>query len=277
MDFDFELILVLLTFVTGILWLLDILILAPRRKKRVALAKADGEALSEEDEQKLLKLPAVSDFSRSLFPIFLIVMLFRSFVYEPFRIPSGSLEPTLLIGDFILVNKFDYGLRLPVAHTKILPLDEPELGDIMVFRWPENPRIDYIKRVVGVPGDEISYINKELIINGKPATQTFDGYAFENAEVDAPTRPVVVKEEDLMGVKHKIYIRPDVPADNFRGVVVPEGHYFVMGDNRDDSNDSRYWGFVPEENIVGKAVLVWMSWDSVSHKVRFDRIGKAIN
>lgn len=257
---DFEFFLVFCTFLTGIVWLADLLFLAKRRQ-------ANSTAKTKPRE------PWYVDYSRSLFPIFLIVMLFRSFIYEPFRIPSPSLEPTLLTGDFILVNKYDYGVRLPVLHNKVWENKSPKRGDIVVFRWPVNPKIDYIKRVIGVPGDRISYIDKELWINGKPAKQEFEGFVSNGDD----TRTIVLKDEDLIGIDHQIYQRPTVPSKNFFDVVVPPGKYFVMGDNRDDSSDSRVWGFVPEENLVGKAVLVWMSWDGKDKSVRFDRIGQSIH
>ena len=201
----------------------------------------------------------------------LIVLLLRSFVVEPFRIPSGSMMPTLLVGDFILVNKFAYGIRLPVLDTKIIEVSKPERGDVVVFRYPENPSIDYIKRVVGLPGDRIGYYNKQLFINDIPVPQTgWETYVGEGA--GSAMTGAKVRVEKLGQVTHKILI------DTSRGTVegkfiVPEGHYFMMGDNRDNSNDSRYWGYVPEENLVGKAFMIWMSWDG---GINFGRIGDDI-
>lgn len=260
---DFELILFVCTVVTGVMWLFDI---SWWRRHRTPVKKDDGSE----------KLPWYIDYSRSLFPIFLIVLLIRSFLYEPFRIPSGSLEPTLLVGDFIMVNKYDYGVRLPVWHKKIVELGEPKRGDIMVFRWPRDPHIDYIKRVIGVPGDKISYISKVLYVNGKKAPQQFTELV-ESADADGQPWEVKQLKENLFGVDHGIYQRSIVPADNFYNTQVPDGSYFVMGDNRDDSYDSRYWGFVPEENIIGKASIVWLSWDKSNHWFRFNRLGKKIN
>lgn len=258
---DFELILFLCTLVTGIGYLVDVFWWRRRLTKE---QKSDPE----------LKLPWAIDYSRSLFPIFLIVLLLRSFLYEPFRIPTGSLEPTLLVGDFILVNKYDYGLRLPVWHKKIAKVTEPKRGDIMVFRYPDNPHVDYIKRVIGLPGDEVAYINKVLYVNGEKAPQEF--IKFEtNAESRCLTK-VEKLEEDFMGIKHGIYQCPTAPDGNFT-YTVPDNQYFVMGDNRDDSADSRSWGTVPDENIIGKASIVWLSWDSNKHWFRWNRFGKNIN
>ncbi len=260
---DFELILFVCTVVTGIVWLFDLLWW--RRRNETAAQKEGDE-----------KLPWHIDYARSLFPIFLIVIVIRSFLYEPFRIPSGSLEPTLLVGDFIMVNKYHYGLRLPVWHKKILEVKEPHRGDIMVFRMPLDPKIDYIKRVIGIPGDSVSYINKVLYVNGEKAPQQFVDLA-EDSDHKGQSWQVKQLKEDFLGVTHGIYQRPIVPPDNFYNREVPEGKYFVMGDNRDDSYDSRYWGFVPEENIIGKASFIWMSWDNLKHWIRFDRLGEKIN
>lgn len=263
MNFNFELILFYATVITGIIALFDVLFLAPGRRKR--------------DTQKL---PIIIDYARSFFPVLLIVFVLRSFLFEPFRIPSGSLEPTLLMGDFILVNKFGYGIRLPVVHKKIINTGEIKRGDIVVFRWPPNPSVDFIKRVIGLPGDHISYVNKELFVNGVKVPQTFvqDSMALDQNGSEWQAKE---NQEDLLGVKHNIYINPQRHAYDIKDIVVPEGMYFMMGDNRDDSADSRYWGYVPDKNIVGKAVLVWMSWDKakmsyVNPGVRWNRLGTMI-
>jgi signal peptidase I len=213
------------------------------------------------------KLPTTVEYARSFFPIFLIVLLLRAFLVEPFRIPSGSMMPTLLVGDFILVNKFTYGLRLPVTKTKLVDLGEPERGDIVVFRWPVNPRLDYIKRVVGLPGDRVRYQNKTLFINGEPAPiEPIGQYRPEGSGMRALGS--VEGRETLGDREHSVLVNPLAPDFNpscdflgYREVSVPEGHYLMVGDNRDDSNDGRCWGFVPEENLVGKAFFVWLSWD----------------
>ena len=226
------------------------------------------------------KLPTTIEYARSFFPIFLIVLLLRAFLVEPFRIPSGSMMPTLLVGDFILVNKFTYGIRMPVTKTKLIEIGEPDRGDIVVFRWPVNPRLDYIKRVVGLPGDRIRYQNKKLFINGKPMRIEIDGqYQPEGSGMRA--LGFVEGREQLGDVEHDVLINPIAadfsPSCRFLGhreVTVPEGHYLMVGDNRDDSNDGRCWGFVPEENLVGKAFFVWLSWDwQRSGFLALDRIG----
>ena len=263
MNFNFELILFYATLITGLISLFDILFLAPRRKRK-------------QTKTGQVKLPIIVDYARSFFPVLLIVFLLRSFLYEPFRIPSGSLEPTLLTGDFILVNKYDYGVRLPVIHKKLMGSGEPKRGDIMVFRWPANPSIDFIKRVIGLPGDHISYVNKELTVNGQKISQAF----LQNSKTlddRGGEWQAIEKQEDLLGIKHHIYIDPAKSSRDYQDIVVPDDMYFVMGDNRDDSADSRYWGFVPEKNIVGKAVLVWMSWDNSKTRVRWNRIGTLIH
>jgi len=268
MYFDFPTILVALTLFTGLVWLLDLMFL---RRKRLP---AGGEEPKE---------PMLVELSRSFFPVFLVVVLLRSFVIEPFRIPSGSMMPTLLIGDFILVNKFAYGLRLPVLETKVLDLGEPEQGDVVVFRFPENPRLDYIKRVVAVPGDEVYYRNKTILVNGKPMGQSPVGI-YQGAGAGERFSGHLVGSELLGKVEHKIMMHPMAPDLNpgcrvlqEGPVKVPEGHYFVMGDNRDNSNDSRCWGFVPESHLRGRAMAIWMNWDSQrAGIVDWSRIGQVI-
>lgn len=263
MNVDFEFILFLSVVITGVIALIDMLFFATKRKE-----KARGRDV---------QLPVLVDYSRSFFPILLLVFLFRSFLFEPFRIPTGSLEPTLLVGDFIVVNKYRYGLRLPVLHKKIFALDEPKRGDIITFRYPLDPAINYIKRVVGVPGDRISYINKELYVNGEKIEQTPINGVTTSSDQSGGATDVIEKRENLLGVKHNIFIRNDKWNEDFHDVVVPEGNYFAMGDNRDDSLDSRYWGFVPEENIVGQAILIWASFDWNHYSVRWKRIGTWIH
>jgi signal peptidase I len=254
MNFDFALILVVATLVTGLLWLLDALAFAPRRKARVEEAqhKAGGE-LPDEAARELLRPSGWADLSRSMFPVLALVLILRSFLFEPFQIPSGSMLPTLKVGDYILVNKFHYGLRLPVLNTKFLPLATPERGDVVVFKYPEQPSINYIKRVVGLPGDVVTYRDKVIYINGEPQAQTL------LAQLPPRNPEQLLIRETLGDVEHEIYRDVGRPTLNARWTV-PEGHYFVMGDNRDNSNDSRYWGFVPDELLVGRAVAVWMHW-----------------
>lgn len=250
---NFALILVLLSFISGFIYFLDLVFWAKKRSP----------------DQKPGR---IIEYSRSFFPVFFIVLLLRSFLVEPFRIPSGSLEPTLLVGDFVAVNKFAYGLKLPVLEKKIVSIANPKTGEIAVFRWPPDPIYDYIKRVIGVPGDKISYHNKILTINGKEAPHTFIEYTMDESSGKAVAR----YKENLNGVVHDIFIRADVPAVDF-DVVVPEGSYFMMGDNRDDSADSRYWGFVQENYLRGKAFLVWMSWNGKADNLRWSKIGRFIH
>ena len=269
MNFDLPTLLVLATAITGLIWLADAVLLAPRRKER---AGAEGP-----------REPVLVEYSRSFFPVLLAVLVLRSFLAEPFRIPSGSMMPSLLVGDFILVNKFTYGLRLPVTDTKILALGEPARGDVVVFRYPLQRGVDYIKRVVGVPGDQIAYKSKTLFVNGKPMTVSPAGiYQGEGGGARESGKPQF--EEDLTGVSHLVLINPIVPdfGPDCRvlasgPITVPAGHYFVMGDNRDNSNDSRCWGLVPERNLVGKAFIIWFSWDwERPGFVAWERIGNAI-
>lgn len=250
---NFALLLVILTVFSGIVYLLDVLFWAKKRKA--------GQ-----------KPGRIVEYSRSFFSVFLIVLILRSFLMEPFRIPSGSLEPTLLVGDFLAVNKFAYGLRLPVWEKKVVSIGNPVTGDIVVFRWPPDPSFDYIKRAIGLPGDKVSYHNKVLTINGVEMKQTFVKYTID----ESSGRPVAQYRENLNGVVHDIFIRTDVPAVDFE-VTVPVAQYFMMGDNRDDSADSRYWGFVPDENLRGKAFLLWMSWNGKTNSFRWSRIGTFIH
>ncbi|SDI78759.1 signal peptidase I [Billgrantia gudaonensis] len=253
---DFSLLLVVAVAVTGVIWGLDLVWWRPARQRRLDSAGVGTtEGLGEAAREKALKEPWPVDYARSFFPVLLVVLLLRSFLVEPFQIPSGSMRPTLEVGDFILVNKFAYGLRLPVVNTEIIEIGEPERGDVMVFRFPEEPSVNFIKRVVGLPGDVVRYEEKQLFINGEPVAKEL----LDAAPAGEPGEWLL--EEQLGEVSHRIYNNPRDPGPRVREVEVPEGHYFTMGDNRDHSNDSRYWGFVPEENIVGRAFAVWMHWD----------------
>jgi len=277
MNFDFPAIMVTATFITGAIWALDALLWAPKRRLAASnpaqAAPSPGMPLDEAHDA-VFKEPVVVEYARSLFPVILAVLLLRSFVVEPFRIPSGSMMPTLLTGDFILVNKFAYGLRLPVLDTKVIPVGEPQRGDVVVFRYPKDPSVDYIKRVVGLPGDRIGYFNKQIYVNGVPVRQdgwqTYIGEGASSAMTGAK-----IRTEYLGKAVHKILIEPTRPGIEGE-YVVPEGHYFMMGDNRDNSNDGRYWGFVPEENLVGKAFFIWMSWDGEAGGLMWKRIGDGI-
>lgn len=277
MDIDFSLLLLVLVAVSGALWLIDALFLARPRRQRVesfvrktGLTEEDIERFREEEapleprKQQLLRQaadlerePVAVEYAKSFFPVLFAVLVIRSFLFEPFQIPTGSMIPTLNVGDFIVVNKYAYGVRLPVVGTKIIDVGEPQRGDIMVFIPPHDSSY-YIKRVVGLPGDHVRYEDKVVYINGEPVEQEFVAFLREN------TPPVYYLKEDLGGVEHDIYVAP-VPrylGSGYwlkpEGSIVPEGHYFMMGDNRDNSEDSRSWGPVSEDNIVGKAVAVWM-------------------
>jgi signal peptidase I len=258
MDINFPLLLVLAVFITGLIALFDRLVLLPKRKMAVESYKSTAGSAPDQDAiEKLEREPSVVETSKSIFPVLALVLILRSFLFEPFQIPSGSMIPTLQVGDFILVNKYDYGLRLPVIGTKILPVSDPQRGDVMVFKEPQNPNINFIKRVIGVPGDEIRYVNKRLTINGKQVPEKYV------AELRNEGGPYKLFEETIDGKAHEI--RKDLGIRSLRAEGtwrVPEGHYFMMGDNRDRSNDSRYWGMVPEKNIVGKAFYIWMHWPS---------------
>jgi len=254
--FDFEVLLVGFVFLSGFIWLLDILFWKKHRE-----VNADD--------------PLAVEYAKSFFPVLLVVMLLRSFIMEPFRIPSGSMMPTLLVGDFILVNKYEYGVRLPVIHTKLTKGSDLKRGDVAVFRFPKDPSLDFIKRVIGLPGDHIGYYNKKLTINGKPVEIKYD-HVYEGQGTGSQNMAGGEVYNATMGdVTHTYMIDPQIERTVNGGITVPEGHYFVMGDNRDHSNDSRYWGFVPDENLVGKAFMVWMHWDWSDQGDGFDfsRVG----
>lgn len=294
---NFALLLFVLTTVTFLYWLAEHFKFQPERERAAArlaeqdqarraqlatqgISQVDGNV--EEARTRLLMQPWWLDWTAGLFPVICIVFLMRSFLFEPFKIPSGSMIPTLLVGDLILVNKFHYGIRLPVINKKIIDNHDPERGDVIVFRYPVDTSIDYIKRVVAVPGDEVAYLNKKLSINGKPVEQTPLAEFYDEDSM----RYALQFSEKLGKVEHRILVDKDRPPyipepavtsfpfrDQCRysgeGVVckVPPGHFFAMGDNRDNSQDSRFWGFVPNENIVGKAFVVWMNFSN------FKRIG----
>jgi len=269
MKFDFPSFLVLACLVTGGIWLVDAVLFA-RRRKRTLAARMVGSAYATDAPADGYKEPVIVEYARSFFPVILIVLLLRSFLVEPFRIPSGSMMPTLLVGDFILVNKFTYGLRWPVLNRKFAEFGAPKRGDVVVFRFPQEPSTDYIKRVVGIPGDELQYRAKTLYVNGEPVAQTPAG-AYLGVGAGADMTDTDLRLEDLTGHEHRILVDPRAPdyrCPPFSALAtgewleVPKGSYFVMGDNRDNSNDSRCWGFVPEKNLVGKAVMIWMSWDT---------------
>ena len=295
---NFSLLLLVLTLVTLGYWLAERLVFKPARESaaraleaqdaqrradlgRRGIVKVDGDLA--EGRSRLLMQPWWLDWTAGLFPVILIVFLLRSFLFEPFKIPSGSMIPTLLVGDLILVNKFDYGVRLPVINKKVIANKDPARGDVVVFRYPPDPRIDYIKRVVGVPGDDVAYLNKQLTINGQPVpTAKLPDFYDEDS-----LRYSQQSSEKLGAAEHRILTDKERPpfvpgVQNFpnsdacrysaEGVTckVPAGHYFMMGDNRDNSVDSRYWGFVPDRNLVGRAFFVWMNFGNLGRIGRFN-------
>ena len=287
---NFALILFVLMVVTGVIWCLDVFVLAKARRRKAAAALAEYDARTSKltadgikvdsgnqraaIEQAHLRQPTWIEYSGSFFPVIALVFILRSFLWEPFKIPSSSMVPTLLVGDFILVNKYAYGIRLPIINKKVIEVGDPQRGDVMVFKYPKDMGQDYIKRVIGVPGDTITYENKRLTVNGKPVQYTaLDDYLDDQ-------HPVYHKQftEHLTAVPHRILNTEgkrtldlgavddfpnreacDYSYDKFT-CIVPPGNYFMMGDNRDNSADSRYWGFVPDKNIVGKAIVVWMNF-----------------
>tara|TARA_R110000772_G_scaffold20511_2_gene57133 strand:- start:13229 stop:14068 length:840 start_codon:yes stop_codon:yes gene_type:complete len=276
MTIDFPLILVILVFGSGTIWLLDALLFAPKRRQRRDALRSKFPAWEQEGSRDALAYdaqvvstaaePALVEYSRSFFPVLFVVFVLRSFIVEPFQIPSSSMVPTLEVGDYILVNKFTYGLRLPVVRTKVVDLNEPQRGDVMVFFPPHMNDTYYIKRVIGLPGDTVSYRNKRLSVNGEPvATEDL-------AVLPGAGARYQVSMESLGGEPHLMQADQLRPSRDF-SVVVKPGHYFMMGDNRDNSSDSRVWGQVPERDIVGKAFAIWMHWDSLFSIPSFSRVG----
>ncbi|WP_233802563.1 signal peptidase I [Paraburkholderia sp. HP33-1] len=289
---NFALILFVLVVLTGVAWVADKLVFLPKRRREAEAAVAEfdrqqariGERFADENAAQTrarlrddkLRQPWWLEYTASFFPVILVVFVVRSFVVEPFKIPSGSMVPTLLVGDFILVNKFEYGLRLPITNTRITQGSPVQRGDVVVFRYPKDESVDYIKRVIGLPGDVIEYQDKKLTINGKPVPETpLPDYLDEERLGYAKQF-----EEDIDGRKNAILNNPAVPPFivgaedypfrdncqyNARGVIckVPPGNFFMMGDNRDNSADSRYWGFAPERNIVGRAFFIWMNFSDL--------------
>ncbi|WP_250472724.1 signal peptidase I [Caballeronia sp. GAFFF1] len=296
---NFALILLILVVVTGIAWVLDKLVFVKQRRRAADTAVAEfdrqqervGERFADENadetrarlRNEALRQPWWLEYTASFFPVILAVFVVRSFIVEPFKIPSGSMVPTLLVGDFILVNKYEYGLRLPISNTKLTQGKPLTRGDVVVFRYPKDESVDYIKRVIGLPGDTVAYENKQLTINGKPVPETPQPDYFDDERIGYAKQFI----EDLDGRKNAILNNPQVPpfvvgADDFpyrdncvynaQGVTcrVPPGHYFMMGDNRDNSADSRYWGFVPDNNIVGRAFFIWMNFSNLKRIGSFE-------
>jgi|SRR5690554_4846633 len=282
-NINLPLILTLAVFITGVIWLFDIVFLARTRRAKVAAVKAqfkrdqapssgaDDSSTYQQAINQASREPALIEYSKSFFPVLLVVFVVRSFLFEPFQIPSGSMEPTLDIGDFILVNKYAYGVRLPVINKKVIPVSDPARGDVMVFFPPHLPDTYYIKRVIGLPGDKISYINHKLTVNAEPVSEQLQA-------VLPAGQPQFRLAQETIG-EHEFIARKNLRPGRYSvngSWTVPEGHYFMMGDNRDNSFDSRGWDdpFVPEQNIVGKAVVIWMHWESLLSLPSFDRAGR---
>jgi signal peptidase I len=275
--YNFEFALTMAVVLSGIIFLFDKLFLAKRRERRSAKrVEALGDTITESQKTYLTQLPLMVDYARSFFGVLLLVLVIRSCLFSPFRIPSGSLEPSLLIGDYIIVNKFAYGIRVPVLNKTIIPVSEPKRGDIVVVHWPPKPRVDFIKRMIGLPGDTVSYVDRVLTINGKEIHQDLIKH-FNYIQVNGETIPASQKEENLLGVKHGIYIIPGRSSADYHDIVVPEGMYFIMGDNRDDSEDGRYWGFVSEDQLVGKAEYIVLNWNSAESTFRWHRFFKKVH
>jgi signal peptidase I len=300
----FAIFLVLLTIGSGLIWLYDAIVLAPKRKLKLEQAEvAAGAPLTDEVKQQIAPQSYIAETAQSIFPLIAIITIFRSFLYEPFQIPSGSMMPTLLVGDFILVEKYSYDVKDPVWRKTLLETGKPDHGDVAVFKYPEQPTVDFIKRVIGLPGDRIVYKNKQLYIQkacDKSATaacptlepmrqelksegEFFLGpYPLKRFTEQGPAVSYDILQNAMLPEPiHNYYRQPGSETSEF---IVPEGHYFVMGDNRDNSRDSRFWGFVPEQYLVGKAVLKWMSFEFTEDPnswvpgwvpvgVRFERLG----
>ncbi len=273
---DFPLILVILVFGSGLIWMLDALFLAPRRRRVIGDLQDQYPQWEREGSAEALKYqagvaqsasePVVVEYAKSFFPVLFVVFVLRSFLVEPFQIPSSSMVPTLQVGDYIVVNKYTYGIRLPVLRTQVLALNEPQRGDVMVFFPPHMNETYFIKRVVGLPGDTVTYRDKQLLVNGRQVeSETL-------AQIPDGRSRYSVGLEQLGEANHLVQVDDRRPARDF-SVVVKPGHYFMMGDNRDNSSDSRIWGQVPEKDIVGKAFAVWMHWGSLFSIPSFSRVG----
>jgi len=277
LNIDLPLILTIVVLSSGFIWLLDAMFLAKPRAERVSALQQQYPQWSDQESAdarlfveaatREASEPVLVEYAKSFFPVLAFVLVLRSFLYEPFQIPSSSMVPTLQVGDYILVNKFNYGLRLPVTRTKIWNVSSPERGDVMVFYPPPANETYYIKRVIGVPGDRIQYRNTQLTVNGKPVPREW------LAEIPGSRRLQIGIERPREDKSHLIQIDLSRPVRDF-SVVVRPGHYFMMGDNRDNSSDSRVWGQVPERDIVGQAVAIWMHWESVFSVPSFDRAGR---
>ena len=295
MDFDLEAFLTLATIITGLIWLSDVLYFSRHRLPKSTLGDQNKQDIAKTKSGKIARRePIVIEYAKSFFPVFLIVLLLRCFLVEPFHVPSSSMVPSLLVGDFILVNKYDYGLRLPMIHYKVVPIGEPQRGDVVVFHYPESSALryceqnpacgplglqevrhsagtDYVKRIIGLPGDRIVYRHETLYINGIEVPDKSMGL-YKGPEISGAE----LYQENLGKVIHDILIIPG--AQPVQGEwTVPADEYFVMGDNRDNSFDSRYWGFVPEKDLVGRAFFIWMNWDAFHDAKLWHRVGDVIH
>ncbi len=272
----FPLILLILAIGSGLVVLMDQVFFKKAREEKILAETPDlnnSKIFSKKERLEKLKGPFLIDYCRSLFPVFLIVFVLRSFIGEFYQIPSASMIPNYLIGDYLYVNKFAYGFRFPIWGVKLIPVGTPKRGDVVIFSYPPDTRVDLIKRVVGLPGDHVSYINKLLSINGVPVPTSL--IANQIMADDSETQAVQVYQENLSGDVHGIINMPWAPTHNFTNVIVPKGEYFVMGDNRDDSEDSRYWGFVQDKYLLGKPEMVIFSMGDQG--VRWSRIGHLLN
>lgn len=277
MNIDFSFWLLVLTIASGIIAAFDKFRFEPKRLAPVMnqiQGMKKNERLKFIQNNKAFKAPILADYARSLFSVFLIVFILRGFLIGNFLIPTASMTPTLSVGDFILVNKTAYGVRNLITNNIWIKTAKPIRGDIAVFHFPVNSGVNFIKRIIGVPGDIISYQDKKLTINGKPVeyTNCLDDQINSYNGNEANT----ICTEKLSPVEYKIDNMTNEPSANFTNLVVPEGMYFMMGDNRDNSEDSRYWGFVAEKDLVGKASFVWFSWNSLNSSVRWERIGRVL-
>lgn len=274
MDIDFSIVLVSLVAFCGALWLIDSLLIKKARLTAVENYKRTQAKGRKEEEvatavEEILKEPLVIEYAKSFFPVLVIVLILRSFLIEPFQIPTGSMIPTLEVGDFILVNKYSYGVRLPIIGTKILEVEDPDRGEVIVFIPPHENKY-YIKRVIGLPGDTVRYEDKNLYINGELISKDYvESIIVETSIGDLPG---VLYSETINGIEHSTQNINAVGRQRARTTwVIPNGHYFMMGDNRDNSSDSRVWGTVPNEDVVGKAVAVWMHKEPGLHLPTFSR------
>ena len=269
MNVDFTAILAVLSIVTGVIWGAYVILVKVKNKNNTEVVADDKKSEGNGSKDSSNKEPLLVEFSRFLFPVFMVVLVVRGFLVEPFQIPSGSMLPTLEAGDYILVNKFSYGLRSPLGYFKIIDLGGPERGDVIVFRYPEDPTIDYIKRVVGVPGDRLKYVNKVLYINDEPVTiKPLQPYAKDPRFMEL--------QEELGEVSHHVLHNPYESGMPVGEIIIPENKYYVFGDNRDNSRDSRYWNFVPDENLKGRAFMIWLHKKQGEWPSQWSRIGTII-